>query len=135
MALRIRIEHGQDAGKTWRLGVPGTYRFGRNPASSVQVLDMKVSKDHFEIAFADGADATIRDLESSHGTLLIISSRTSLRPMFTSPRFSALCTALMRLRTCSCAPSPLANTQIPKIRTTTTRKVRTAISAPIAMLP
>ena len=70
MALRIRIEHGQDAGKTWRLGGPGTYRFGRNPGSSVQVLDMKVSKDHFEIAFGDGVDPRIRDLESSHGTLL-----------------------------------------------------------------
>ena len=71
MALRIRIEHGQDAGKTYRLPATGTYRFGRNPASSIQVLDMKVSKDHFEIGLppADGA-AVIRDLSSSHGTFL-----------------------------------------------------------------
>jgi len=71
MALRIRIEHGQDAGKTYRLPATGTYRFGRNPASSIQVLDMKVSKDHFEIGLpvAEGA-AVIRDLSSSHGTFL-----------------------------------------------------------------
>ncbi len=71
MALRIRIEHGQDAGKTYRLPATGTYRFGRSPASSIQVLDMKVSKDHFEIGLpaAEGA-AVIRDLSSSHGTFL-----------------------------------------------------------------
>ena len=49
MALRIRIEHGQDAGKTIRLAEPGVYRFGRSPQSSAQILDMKVSKEHFEI--------------------------------------------------------------------------------------
>ncbi len=71
MALRIRIEHGQDAGKTYRLGSTGTYRFGRNPASSIQVLDMKVSKDHFEIGLPDASSAAvIRDLHSSHGTFL-----------------------------------------------------------------
>src|SRR5215813_3105321 len=37
----------------------------------------------------------------------------------------------MRLRTCSWAPSPPAKTQIPKIRTTTTRKVNMAINAPM----
>ncbi len=71
MALRIRIEHGQDAGKTYRLGSVGTYRFGRSPASSIQVLDMKVSKDHFEIGLPSAdATAVIRDLSSSHGTFL-----------------------------------------------------------------
>ena len=69
MAMRIRIEHGQDAGKVLRLGEPGTYRFGRSPQGSGQVLDMKVSKEHFEIIVsADGA--LLRDLGSSHGTLL-----------------------------------------------------------------
>jgi predicted component of type VI protein secretion system len=77
MSLRVRIEHGQDAGKTWRLAGPGAYRFGRTPHSSIQILDMKVSKDHFEIVLQNGAaggdggaGATIRDLGSSHGTLL-----------------------------------------------------------------
>jgi hypothetical protein len=71
VALRIRIEHGQDAGKTYRLGVPGTYRFGRSPQASVQVLDMKVSKEHFEVGVPEGANgAFLRDCGSSHGTLL-----------------------------------------------------------------
>lgn len=71
MALRIRIEHGQDAGKTFRLAASGTYRFGRSPASSIQVLDMKVSKDHFEIGLPEAqGGAVIRDLSSSHGTFL-----------------------------------------------------------------
>ncbi len=69
MALRIRIEHGQDAGKTIRLGEPGVYRFGRSPQSSAQILDMKVSKDHFEIHVSPSG-ASLRDLGSSHGTLL-----------------------------------------------------------------
>jgi hypothetical protein len=78
VGLRVRIEHGQDAGKTYRLPVPGAYRFGRTPQASIQILDMKVSKDHFEIVLQNGAPggseakstATIRDLGSSHGTLL-----------------------------------------------------------------
>ena len=69
MPLRIRIEHGQDAGKTYRLAASGVYRVGRSPQGSFQVLDMKVSKDHFEIHH-DGAATQIRDLGSSHGTLL-----------------------------------------------------------------
>jgi len=69
MSLRIRIEHGQDAGKTQRLAQPGVYRFGRSPQGSGQILDMKVSKEHFEILIsADGAE--VRDLGSSHGTTL-----------------------------------------------------------------
>jgi len=37
----------------------------------VQVLDMKVSKEHFEIGLPmNGGDASIRDCGSSHGTLL-----------------------------------------------------------------
>ncbi|HVG95124.1 MAG TPA: FHA domain-containing protein, partial [Planctomycetota bacterium] len=67
MALRIRIEHGQDAGTTWRLGAPGVYRFGRSPHGSVQVLDMKVSKEHFEI-YVGAQNASLRDLGSTHGT-------------------------------------------------------------------
>ena len=39
MALRIRIEHGQDAGKTYRLVAAGVYRIGRSPHGSFQVLD------------------------------------------------------------------------------------------------
>jgi serine/threonine-protein kinase len=76
MGLRVRIEHGQDAGKTFRLPVAGAYRFGRTPQASIQILDMKVSKDHFEIVLQNGTPggatgpATIRDLGSSHGTLL-----------------------------------------------------------------
>ena len=71
MAVRIRIEHGQDAGKTYRLPAPGRYKFGRGTAGSAQILDMKVSKEHFEILIANGAGETaIRDLGSSHGTLL-----------------------------------------------------------------
>ncbi|MFO0934770.1 MAG: FHA domain-containing serine/threonine-protein kinase [Planctomycetota bacterium] len=69
MPLRIRIEHGQDAGKTYRLATPGVYRIGRSPQGSFQVLDMKVSKDHFELHH-DGTATQIRDLGSSHGTLL-----------------------------------------------------------------
>jgi serine/threonine-protein kinase len=69
MPLRIRIEHGQDAGKTYRLPSSGVYRIGRSPQGSFQVLDMKVSKDHFELHH-DGSSTVIRDLGSSHGTLV-----------------------------------------------------------------
>jgi hypothetical protein len=70
VALRLRVEHGSDSGRTVRLAVPGRYRFGRTPQSSYQILDMKVSKDHFEIWVGNGAApaAGILDLESSHGT-------------------------------------------------------------------
>ncbi len=61
MPLRIRIEHGQDAGKTYRLAAPGVYRIGRSPQGSFQVLDMKVSKDHFELHH-DGTTTQVRDL-------------------------------------------------------------------------
>jgi hypothetical protein len=70
VALRLRIEHGTDAGRTVRLSTPGRYRFGRVPASSLQIVDMKVSKEHFEIWIGNGSGdpAGILDLESSHGT-------------------------------------------------------------------
>src|SRR5262245_7804344 len=70
MALRIRIEHGQDAGKTLRLPTAGLYRAGRSPQCSFQIVDMKVSKEHFEIALDPKNGTTIRDLHSTHGTLL-----------------------------------------------------------------
>ena len=34
MTLRIRIDHGQDAGKAWRLARTGAYVLGRTPAAS-----------------------------------------------------------------------------------------------------
>ena len=73
MPLRIRIEHGQDAGKTYRLAAPGVYRIGRSPQGSFQVLDMKVSKDHFELHH-DGTTTQVRDLGSSQLLQLIRST-------------------------------------------------------------
>ena len=73
MTLRIRIDHGQDAGKTWRLSRPGIYMMGRFPEATLQVLDMKVSKDHCKITLKGEGDAqqvVLRDLESRHGTLV-----------------------------------------------------------------
>ena len=49
MSLRVRIDHGQDAGKVWRLAKTGVYTIGRNPGTSMRVLDMKVSKEHCRI--------------------------------------------------------------------------------------
>ena len=49
MSLRLRIEHGQDAGKTWRLPGPGIYVIGRNPGVSMRVIDMRISKQHCAI--------------------------------------------------------------------------------------
>lgn len=74
MNFRIRIEHGQDAGKTVRTAGPGIYRFGRGTELSMRVLDMKVSKEHFELAVGASASgpalAMLRELGSSHGTLI-----------------------------------------------------------------
>ena len=68
MSIRVRLEHGQGAGTTWRLTAPGVYLLGRVPQSSIQVLDMRVSKEHAEIHLAeDGRSAALRDLGSTHG--------------------------------------------------------------------
>ncbi len=71
MTLRIRIEHGQDAGHTWRLAAPGGYLLGRSTQVPIRILDMKVSKGHARIdVFPDGSEPQISDLGSRHGTLL-----------------------------------------------------------------
>ncbi len=70
MSLRLRIEHGQDAGKTWRLPVAGVYTLGRSPQNSIRVLDMKVSKTHCELRVAEhngSLHAALHDPESTHG--------------------------------------------------------------------
>lgn len=68
MSIRVRLEHGQGAGTTWRLATPGVYGLGRVPQSSIQVLDMRVSKEHAEIHLADdGVRAKLKDLGSTHG--------------------------------------------------------------------
>lgn len=69
MTIRIRIEHGQDAGKTWRLSQDGVYSLGRGKGVSVHVLDMKVSKTHAEFTL-QGDRAVVTDLESTHGSQL-----------------------------------------------------------------
>ena len=53
MTIRVRVEHGQDAGKTFRLSARGVYIVGRHPSSSFRVLDMKVSKAHCEFHLID----------------------------------------------------------------------------------
>jgi serine/threonine protein kinase len=86
VTIRIRIEHGQDAGKTWRLAQPGVYVLGRDIASSIRVIDMKVSKRHAEVHVVEQngtAGAVLKDLGSTHGSLINgqqVSSDMPLRP-------------------------------------------------------
>ena len=71
MSIRVRIEHGQGAGTTWRLTGPGVYRLGRSKDCSIQVLDMKVSKHHCEIHVGNnGTSALLHDLGSTHGAMI-----------------------------------------------------------------
>ena len=71
MSIRVRIEHGQGAGTTWRLTQPGVYVLGRAKSNSIQVLDMKVSKQHCEIHLGeDGTSAILHDLGSTHGAMV-----------------------------------------------------------------
>ena len=86
MTIRIRIEHGQDAGKTWRLAQPGVYVLGRDIASNIRVIDMKVSKRHAEVHLVErngSKGAVLKDLNSTHGSLVNgqqVSKDTVLRP-------------------------------------------------------
>ena len=73
MSVRIRIDHGQDAGRVWRLGRPGVYLIGRHPQATLRVLDMKVSKEHGAIVVRNGAGGSsvvLQDYDSTHGTLV-----------------------------------------------------------------
>lgn len=70
MSLRLKIEQGQDAGKTFGLKDGGVYVLGRDPASAVRVLDMKVSKAHCEIEVSKADGVWLRDLASTQGTWL-----------------------------------------------------------------
>ena len=82
MSARIRIDHGQDAGKVWRLAGPGSYVIGRDPGISIRVLDMKVSKAHCRVIIqGEGAEsqAILEDLKSTHGTQLNGQPVTSLK--------------------------------------------------------
>jgi len=67
VSIRVRLEHGQGAGATWRLALPGVYTLGRVPQSSIQVLDMRVSKEHAEIHIGENGTAVLKDLGSTHG--------------------------------------------------------------------
>jgi pSer/pThr/pTyr-binding forkhead associated (FHA) protein len=85
LSLRLRIEHGQGAGKTVRLAQAGVYTLGRTPKCSLRILDMKVSKEHCEIQLAesDAAEAVLVDLGSTHGCLVNgqpVSKQASLSP-------------------------------------------------------
>ena len=85
MSLRLKVEHGQDAGRVWRLKDAGAYIVGRDATSAIRVLDMKVSKGHCEIHVLNGNDggARIRDLKSTHGTQLNgqpLARETELKP-------------------------------------------------------
>jgi pSer/pThr/pTyr-binding forkhead associated (FHA) protein len=72
LSVRLKVEHGQDAGRTWRLSKPGVYLVGRHPDNAIRVLDMKVSKEHCELILANGNDTRLRlkDLGSTHGCLV-----------------------------------------------------------------
>ena len=70
MSLRLRIEHGQDAGKTFRLPTAGVYTLGRKTDVSLRVLDMKVSGEHCEIRIGSDGSAILHDAGSTHGSLL-----------------------------------------------------------------
>ena len=86
MSIRIRIEHGQDAGKTVRLPRPGVYVLGRHTDSSMRIIDMKVSKAHAEVHLVENNGSTkaiLRDLKSTHGSQVNgqpISADTGLNP-------------------------------------------------------
>jgi len=84
VTLRIRIEHGQHAGKAWRLAQDGVYVLGRLPSASIPVLDMKVSKDHCQLFVrGDGAETVLKDSGSRHGTLVNgqpVASKVRLKP-------------------------------------------------------
>lgn len=86
MILRIRIEHGQNAGHAWRLAEPGVYVLGRTPAASLQILDMKVSKDHCRFivrAAGQQSETLLQDGGSRHGTELNgqqVATRKTLKP-------------------------------------------------------
>jgi pSer/pThr/pTyr-binding forkhead associated (FHA) protein len=85
VSLRLRIEHGQGAGKTVRLPQAGVYTLGRIPQCSMRVLDMKVSKKHCEIHLSESdlTTATLVDLGSTHGCLVNgqpVNKETTLNP-------------------------------------------------------
>ena len=70
MSLRLRIEHGQDAGTTYRLPGAGVYTLGRVPQNSIRVLDMKVSKTHCELRVSgegNNLKCMLHDPGSTHG--------------------------------------------------------------------
>ena len=69
MSIRLRIEHGQDEGKTYRLAKPGIYTVGRLPANSIRILDMRVSKLHCEI-HVSARGAVLRDRSSNNGSVV-----------------------------------------------------------------
>ncbi|MFM8980228.1 MAG: protein kinase domain-containing protein [Planctomycetia bacterium] len=70
MSLRLKIEQGQDSGKSFGLKDGGVYVLGRDPASAVRVLDMKVSKAHCEIEVTKDDGVWLRDIGSTQGTHL-----------------------------------------------------------------
>lgn len=67
--IYLRIEKGEDAGKTYTLSAGGVYLVGREKADIV-VADAKVSRKHAEIGLYGEGAFVLRDLASTNGTFL-----------------------------------------------------------------
>jgi len=67
--IYLRIEQGEEAGKTVTLSSGGVYVIGREGAD-VPLLDPKVSRKHAELGLYGPGAFVIRDLASTNGTFL-----------------------------------------------------------------
>lgn len=67
--LTITIIAGANAGQSATLQVGESIMVGRHKIADFQVADVWMSRSHFRIE-DDGANWTLEDLDSSHGTLV-----------------------------------------------------------------
>ncbi len=64
---KLTIQSGVEAGRVFRF-TGGAVRMGRSVNNDLQIVDRRMSRNHTEIFFKDGA-YFVRDLESKNGTL------------------------------------------------------------------
>ena len=68
-AAMLTVVRGEDAGRSWQLRPPQTYRIGRSSKSGIPLNDATVSAVHATITYADGIWFIV-DNNSKHGTFL-----------------------------------------------------------------